>query len=68
MDRTKYLASQLGKNISNIGSHMPHAVVGILRKRRRKEEGFHIMEKGGSKVKPLAEYNPYPMEFLDGSM
>lgn len=68
MDRTKYLANQMGKNINHIGSHMPTAVVGILRKRRTKSQGYSEKIKGGSKVKPLKEYDPYPMDFTPGSM
>lgn len=66
-DRTKYLASQMGKNINHIGSHMPTAVVGILRKKRAKTDDIKLNTKGGSKVKPLVEYDPYPKEFVPGS-
>lgn len=68
MERTKYLAHQMGKNINHIGSHMPSAVVGIIRKRRSKAAGESENLKGGSKVAPLKEYNPYPFNFIPGSM
>ena len=59
--RKKYLASQLGKNISHAGQHIPHVAVGLLLKKRRfKEREMYI--KGGSKNQPLKEYNPYPKE------
>lgn len=58
----------MGKNVSSIGSHMSSAVVGILRKRRSRKEGENQNLKGGSKVKPLKEYDPYPFDFIPGSM
>ena len=61
--RHKKLASQLGKTISHIGTHIPHAVVGIIRKRRSLKSGLQENLKGGSKVSPLKEYNPYPLDF-----
>lgn len=51
--------NQLGKKIQDPGAHMPHAVVGILLKKQRKKDRLYH-QKGGSKVKPVVEYNPYP--------
>lgn len=68
MERVKKLSSQLGHKINDIGSHMPSAAVGIIRKRRSKKQGFDERLKGGSHVKPLKEYDPFPMDFLPSSM
>lgn len=68
MERTKYLSSQMGKSINHMGAHMPSAVVGILRKRRSKKEALAENLKGGSKVEPLKEYDPYPNDFLPTGM
>lgn len=68
MSRVKHLASQMGKTINHIGAHMPSAVVGIIRKRRGRAEQLKTMQKGGSSVAPLKEYDPYPLESLPGSM
>jgi len=47
---------------------MPHAAVGIIRKKRKKHADLHENLKGGSKHDPKTEYNPFPTEFLPGSM
>lgn len=66
--RYKRLSSQLGKTINDMGAHMPHAVVGIIRKRRTRKHETGERLNGGSRVKPLTEYNPYPVEFTPASM
>ena len=59
--RRKYLANQLGKEVSEPGAHMAHAAVGLLLKKRRlKDREMYI--KGGSANKPLKEYDPFPRE------
>lgn len=68
MERAKKLSSQLGHTIKDLGAHMPSSVVGVIRKRRKKSEALKQNLVGGSKVKPLKEYDPYPMEFLPSSM
>lgn len=61
--RYRTMGEQLGKTIPHIGAHMPSAVVGIIRKRRKKRDEISENLKGGSKVAPLKEYSPYPVEF-----
>lgn len=68
VSRRKKLASQLGKKIPEPGAHMPHVVVGLLKKRRTRKSDLNQQLEGGSKVKPIKEYDPHPMEFLPGSM
>lgn len=68
MERIKKLTSQLGHRIPDPGAHIPHVVVGLIRKRRSKRAGLAENLKGGSKVRPIIENNPYPMDFLPGSM
>jgi hypothetical protein len=71
MDRFRKLASQLGKKIPDPGAHMPHAVVGLIRRRISKKEAYreNIHIKNGSKKKSLLrDYNPFPMDFIPGSM
>ncbi len=68
MERVKKLSSQLGHKIHDIGAHMPSAAVGIIRKRRSQRAGLKENLKAGSKVKPIVSDNPYPMDFLPGSM
>jgi len=63
VQRYKKMGDQLGKNISHVGSHMPTVAVGILRKRRIRKVDNKELASGGSKVKPLKEYNPYPTQF-----
>ena len=63
MSRRKYLASQLGKKIQNPGSHMAHAAVMILRKKRKKHMDKSKDFEGGSKVPPIKEYDPFPLEY-----
>lgn len=62
--RYKKMGDQLGKQIPEPGAHMAHAAVGILRKMRTKKYDLeHINKKGGSKVKPIDEQDPFPREF-----
>lgn len=66
--RIKKLSSQLGHKIPDAGAHIPHVVVGLIRKRRSKKKDAKEQLVGGSKVKPTKEYNPHPFEFVPGSM
>lgn len=66
--RYRQMGEQLGRRIPDPGAHMPHVVVGLIRKRRSKKHDFRENLKGGSKESPIKEYNPYPMDFLPGSM
>lgn len=68
--RFKKLASQLGKKIPNPGAHIPHAVVGLIRRRNSKKKGLNekLEIKGNRKGSLLDKYNPFPFEFLPGSM
>ncbi len=70
MERTKYLASQLGKNINHVGAHMPSTVVGIILKNRRKrtDKDKSGMEVVNGKESPVERANPYPMEFKPENM
>ena len=52
-------SSQLGRKIPDAGAHIPHVVVGLIRKRRTKKHN-DIYKDGGSKIDPRMEYNPYP--------
>jgi len=68
--RYRKLANQLGKKIQDPGAHMPHAAVALIRRRNTKKQGMNekIEIKSGSKGSLLRKYNPFPMEFLPGSM
>ncbi len=71
MDRFKKLASQLGKKIPDPGAHIPHAAVALIRRRNSKKEALNekLHVKNGNKNKSLLrQYNPFPMDFLPGSM
>lgn len=68
MERIKKLSSQLGHRIAEPGAHMPSAAVGIIRKRRSQKAGINERLKGGSQVKPIKEYNPFPFDFIPSSM
>lgn len=63
--RYKKMGDQLGKEIPEPGAHLSHAAVGILRKMRTKKYDLEQAgtKKGGSKVKPIDEHDPFPREF-----
>lgn len=60
--------SQLGKTPGHYGSHMSHVVVGLIRKRRTKKEEKRDQILKDGKTKPLESDNPFPAEFIPGSM
>lgn len=66
--RVRKISNQLGKRISDPGAHMPSAAVGILRRKRSEKKDVKEELKGGSHQKPIKEYNPFPMDFIPGSM
>lgn len=68
--RFKKLANQLGKKIHDPGAHIPHAVVGLIKRRNSKKKGLKekLEIKGNRKGSLLDKYNPFPLEFEPGSM
>jgi|HubBroStandDraft_6_1064221.scaffolds.fasta_scaffold6580408_1 hypothetical protein len=59
--RRRKLMLNVSTNIGHAGSVMPHAAVGILKKRRKKGE-LLMYVKGGSKTDPVTQDNPFPYE------
>lgn len=68
--RYKKLANQLGHKIIDPGAHMPHAAVALIQRRNSKKKGFNekLEIKGNRKGSLLEKYNPFPLDFIPGSM
>lgn len=59
--RRHKLMLNVTKNISHVGSVMPHSAVGILKKKRKK--GMNVMyTKGGGNTPAMRQDNPFPYE------